>query len=58
MKELMLVYHPVKKEIRFIPVESVETVFELALCEPSKSAAEKRGSAVVSRVSDGVRCGE
>lgn len=48
----------VKKEIRFIPVESVETVFELALCEPSKNAAEKRGSAVVSRVSDGVRCGE
>ena len=48
----------VKKEIRFIPVESVETVFELALCEPSKSTAEKRGSAVVSRVSDGVRCGE
>ncbi len=48
----------VKKEIRFVPVENVEEVFALAICQTEEKSNAKRASALSGRACDGVRCGE
>ena len=55
-KDLEELPEVVKKEIRFYPVERVEEVFALALCDRAEKPSANRVSAVSGRMSDGVRC--
>ena len=57
-KDLEELPNVVKKEIRFVPVENVEEVFALAICQTQEKTNAKRTSAVSGRSCDGVRCGE
>ena len=55
-KDLEELPEVVKKEIRFIPVEKVEEVFAVALCQGETVSGAKRATAVTHRAVDGVRC--
>ncbi len=55
-KDLEEIPQNVKKDIRFVAVESVEEVFALALCEGEKKTGVARVGAVSNRIAGDVRC--